>query len=83
MKGTAAPVFVMVIVVVLVTGAVVGGQTEPTTPVPPVTDADRAAAFPDVEPHPIGDSAVYTFVLLDQLEWQGDATTRVPSAHPI
>ncbi len=47
-------------------------QTEPTTPIPPVTDADRAAAFPDVDRHAIGDSAVYTFLLLDQLEWQGD-----------
>ncbi len=47
-------------------------QTEPTTPIPPITEADRAAAFPDVEPHAIGDNAVYTFVLLDELEWQGD-----------
>ena len=47
-------------------------QTKPTTPIPPITEADRAAAFPDVEPHAIGDNAVYTFVLLDQLEWQGD-----------
>ena len=47
-------------------------QTEPTTSIPPITEADRAAAFPDVEPHAIGDNAVYTFVLLDQLEWQRD-----------
>ena len=47
-------------------------QIEPTTPIPPITEADRAAAFPDVEPHAIGDNAVYTFVLLDELEWQGD-----------
>ena len=47
-------------------------QTEPTTPIPPITEADRAAGFPDVEPHAIGDNAVYTFVLLDELEWQAD-----------
>ena len=48
------------------------GQTEPTTPIPSVTEADRAVAFPDVEPHAMGDTAVHTFLLLDQLEWQGD-----------
>ena len=47
-------------------------QTEPTTPSPPITEADRVAAFPDVEPHAMSDSTVYTFVLLDELEWQGD-----------
>ena len=45
-------------------------QTEPTTPIPPITDADRAAAFPDVEPRAMRDRAIYSFVLLDQLEWQ-------------
>ncbi len=47
-------------------------QDEPTTPIPSLSDADRAAAFPDVESHALGDSAVHTFVLLDQLEWQRD-----------
>ena len=47
-------------------------QTEPTTPIPPITEVDRVAAFPDVEPHALGDKAVHTFILLDQLEWQGD-----------
>lgn len=37
--------------------------------VPPVTDADRAAAFPDVGAHALGDNAIRAFVLLDQLEW--------------
>ena len=54
-------------------------QTEPTTSIPPITEADRAAAFPDVEPHAIGDNAVYTFVLLDQLEWQGDQSAGGPN----
>ena len=37
---------------------------------PPVTDADRAAAFPDVEGHAAHDTAVNYFLLFDQLEWQ-------------
>lgn len=36
--------------------------------VPPLTDADRAAAFPDVEVHPVHDNTVNYFVLVDQLE---------------
>lgn len=45
--------------------------------IPPVTDKDRAAAFPDVKGHAVHDNAVNSFVLLDQLEWQtgsGDAS---------
>jgi copper resistance protein B len=38
--------------------------------VPPLTDADRAAAFPDVHGHAMHDNAVNYFVLFDQLEWQ-------------
>lgn len=45
-----------------------------TTPlpsfIPPVTDEDRAAAFPDVEGHMVHDDDVHTFVLFDHLEWQ-------------
>ena len=41
------------------------------TPVPPITAADRAAAFPDVDGHTVPDNAVHSFVLFDQLEWQG------------
>jgi copper resistance protein B len=37
---------------------------------PPLTDADRAAAFPEVEGHTVHDTAVNFFVLLDQVEWQ-------------
>ena len=51
-------------------------QTErrtPITPIPPITDADRAAAFPDVEAHATGDDAIHYFVLFDQLEWQGNS----------
>jgi copper resistance protein B len=46
----------------------------PATPlppfVPPVTDADRQAAFPDVQGHTVHDMSVNYFVLFDQLEWQ-------------
>ena len=38
--------------------------------IPPVTDEDRKAAFPDVEGHAVHDQAVNYFVLLDQFEWQ-------------
>jgi copper resistance protein B len=38
--------------------------------IPPVTDADRAAAFPQVEGHAVHDRAVHSFVLFDRLEWQ-------------
>ena len=37
---------------------------------PPVTDQDRRAAFPDVEGHAVHDQAIHYFVLFDQLEWQ-------------
>lgn len=38
--------------------------------IPPLTDADRAAAFPDVMGHSVHDNAVNYFVLFDQLEGQ-------------
>ncbi len=44
--------------------------TQPRTPIPPLTDADRAAAFPDVEGHTVQDNALHAFVLFDELEWQ-------------
>ncbi len=49
-------------------------QTPATDPlpdfIPPVTDADRQAAFPDVHGHTMHDNAVSYFVLLDQFEGQ-------------
>ena len=43
--------------------------------IPPVTDADRQAAFPDVHGHGVHDNAVNYFVLFDQLEGQaGDGS---------
>ena len=54
------------------TGAQSGQEaTQPKTPIPPITDADRAAAFPEVEPYAAADNAVHFFVLVDRLEWQG------------
>jgi copper resistance protein B len=47
-------------------------KTEPKEPIPPVTDADRAAAFPaGLEGHAVHDNAVNFMVLSDQLEWRG------------
>lgn len=46
--------------------------------IPPLTDADRAAAFPDVHGHMATDDAVNYFVLFDQLEWQaGDGVRAI------
>jgi copper resistance protein B len=39
--------------------------------IPPLTDADRAAAFPDVEGHTVHDDEVNFLALADELEWQG------------
>lgn len=48
---------------------------QPKAPIPPLTDADRAAAFPDVNGHTVHDRAIHYFVLADQFEWQvGEGT---------
>ena len=39
--------------------------------IPPLTDADRQAAFPDVEGHSVHDDAVNVLLVADELEWQG------------
>jgi copper resistance protein B len=45
--------------------------SEPLPPfIPPVTDADREAAFPDVDGHATRDNDINYFVLFDQLEWE-------------
>jgi copper resistance protein B len=39
--------------------------------VPPLTDEDRRAAFPqDVHGHTVHDRAIHSYVVVDQLEWQ-------------
>lgn len=45
---------------------------QPKEPIPPITDADRAAAFPPgLGGHAVHDGAINSMFLFDQLEWQG------------
>jgi copper resistance protein B len=59
--------------------ATTAGEHEQQQPlpgnVPPLTDADRKAAFPDVRGHAVHDSAINYVVMFDRVEWQaeGDA----------
>jgi copper resistance protein B len=47
-------------------------KTEPKEPIPAITDADRAAAFPSgLHGHAVHDGAPNFMVLSDQLEWRG------------
>ena len=60
------------------TDATTEQEDEPRTPIPPITDADRTAAFPDVTRHAPHGDAVHAFVLFDQVEWQaGEHIARV------
>ena len=43
---------------------------QPVTPIPEITTEDRAAAFPELGGHASHDRSVFSFVLLDQLEWR-------------
>lgn len=45
-------------------------QAERPSIIPPLTDEDRKAAFPDVQGHAVHDRAINYFVLFDQFEWQ-------------
>ncbi|MBE8593061.1 copper resistance protein B, partial [Pseudomonas sp. MAFF 301449] len=45
--------------------------TESRTPIPVLTDADRAAVYHEPGGHRVHDSAVHSMLLLNQLEWQG------------
>ena len=52
--------------------AIAFAQDAPREPIPPLTDADRAAAFPPaLEGHATHDRRITAFVLFDQFEWQG------------
>lgn len=45
---------------------------QPKEPIPELTDADRAAAFPpDLGGHAVHDRAINYMLLFDQFEWQG------------
>ncbi len=47
-------------------------KQQPKEPIPQLTDADRAAAFPPaLEGHAVHDRKLNTFVLFEQLEWRG------------
>lgn len=50
--------------------------SEPITPIPQVTDADRAAAVPPAADHPVHDNGIYSYLLFNRLEgWNADAGT--------
>jgi len=50
--------------------------TEPRTPIPPLTDADRAAAVRPPNDHPVHDNSIKSFVLFNRLEgFDADAGT--------
>ena len=49
---------------------------QPVTPIPQLSDGDRAAAFPDVEAHTVQDQALHYLVLVDQVEVQGGKSAR-------
>ena len=51
-------------------GSADAARTTSRTPIPVLTDADREAAFPPLPGHQIHDSAINSFFLLDQLEYQ-------------
>ncbi|MGA5482055.1 MULTISPECIES: copper resistance protein B [Pseudomonas] len=44
--------------------------SESRTPIPPVTDADRAAVFTSPGGHQVHDSVINSYFLADKLEWQ-------------
>ncbi len=50
--------------------------TLPRTPIPPVTDADRAAAVPPGGHHAMTDNVIHSYFLLNRLEaWDADTGT--------
>lgn len=51
-------------------------STEPRTPIPVLTDADRAAAMPPAMAHVTDDNAIHSYTLLNRLEaWDADPGT--------
>lgn len=53
--------------------AQVDSSALPRTPVPALTDADRAAARPPPHDHPVHDDGIFSYVLIDRLEgWSAD-----------
>lgn len=57
-------------------GVKTAAPTEPRTPIPVVTDEDRAAAVPPPNDHPVHDNTIQHYVLLNRLEaWNADPGT--------
>ena len=51
-------------------GQMQSAPTESRTPIPVLTDADRAAVYASPGGHGVHDSAINTYFLMDKLEWQ-------------
>jgi copper resistance protein B len=50
--------------------------TQPITPIPVLTDTDRAAAVPPAHDHPVHDNSIRNYVVFDRLEvWNADKGT--------
>lgn len=49
-------------------GKTAAAPTQPRTPIPPITDADRAGAAPPEHAHPAHDNTIHHYLLLDRLE---------------
>lgn len=48
-------------------------DTLPRTPIPALTEADRAAAVPPPHDHPVHDDGIFSYLLVDRLEgWSAD-----------
>jgi len=67
--GNATAATIVAASILMWSGMAAAQTGDPT--VPPVTDADRQAAFPDVHGHAVHDRMINYYVLLDQLELQG------------
>ncbi len=79
MKATQRHGFATLVLMLWAVGASAqqAAPQEPKEPIPPVTEADRAAAFPPgLDGHAVHDTRINTFVLFDRLEWQGGADGR-------
>jgi copper resistance protein B len=82
------PVFVLAIAIILIVaswqapsfaqqaiGRAPAQDAENPASIPEPTEADRAAAFPDVEAHVLHGDSVHALVLFDELEWTSFDTT--------
>ena len=57
------------------------GTETPVEPVPPLTDADRAAAFPDIDEHLAHETRTFAMLQLERLEtWRKKVDARASGA---